>query len=805
MGNLVLCLFFFLFCLMSNLCYATSGSISGAVKSGGAGLAAATVTLLNGADSAWIRTEISDESGGFLLKALLPGKYYVVASAEGYAGGSQTVDVKDDAEVNCIIELQKESTSLSEVAVTAKKPFIEMGLGKLVVNIEGAVTTGTTNALELMRRLPGISVDMNGVVSMQGKSGVLVLIDGRQTYLSGEDLTEYLKTISADEVTQLELITQPGAKYDAEGNMGIINIKLKKNRREGFNGNVMLSLGSGVYFHRDESIMLDYKVKKLSLSLSATDMEAIGFADYNETLHYLNPSSKANTGSGTIHSYETERFSNTAGRFNADYKLNNRITFGANINATYHPNANQTNVQITNSDQNNIIQSYSRIFNPDGFIRNNLTTNVYYSEALSKMSNLEVNFDYLDYTKNEHEGVTNTTLDYLLNPLPGQSIIKSQQNNAINVYSLKADLTNMFKNGVNVEAGLKASWVNTDNKAVFGIFQNNVWVNDTTRSNHFLYKENIGAAYLSVSKKINPKWEAKIGLRAEYTLASGIQYVNYRSFMKNYIAPFPTAFVGYKMDSNNQFELNYGRRIERPEYKMLNPFIFYSFENTYKVGNPGLQPQYTNTAELKHSYRNMVITTFSYSVTSDEISDLQWLNTVTRVVYDKDENIASSRFAKLSVIFNKDLFKWWAVNLSGSIYYLQYSGPVNGVNQKADWNGCLLSVNTQFTFGHGWKAEAVAYYNNGQRLTQITTYDPTIYMEAGATKKIGEQFLLKFSATDPFYLYNTIKHIATDNFSSYSGTRYATRFFTLAVTYRFGGRQTDMQRNYSIDESSRIK
>ncbi len=782
-----------------------TGSISGTVTGQGIPLAAASVTILNGTDSAWIRSELTDDKGNFLFRDLADGKYIVVVSSLGFKTGSQVITVTEKAAVSCTLDLEKENTILGEIAITTRKPFIEMNMGRLTINIEGSATTGTTNVLELMRRLPGVTVDMNNNIIMQGKAGVMVLIDDRQTYLSGDDLAEYLKAISADEVSQMELITQPGAKYDAAGNTGIINVKLKKNKKQGFNGSVTGSYGLGVYFHREESLLLNYKVKRLNLSLSGSDMEAIGFADWKETLKYIDLQTGAVNSSSYIHSAPKERFGNSALRLAADYELTNKTTIGVNARDTYHPNTDHGFLSTVNYDQGNNIASYNNVANADGFIRRNLAANAYLTKKFSKESCLDVNFDYLAYRKNEYQDLTTTSFDSQMNPLTPPPLQNSRQLLTIKVYSIKADYTYASANGIKLEAGFKSSWVTTNDSGSFRLMENNEWVNDTSRSNHFHYKENINAAYAGIARNFGKKWEARLGLRAELTIADGLQYEHSSSFNRNYLAPFPTGFITYKNDTNNQFELNFGRRTERPGYALLNPFIYYNFQGSYVEGNSGLQPEYTYNAELKHSYKNMLISALSFSRTTSVISDMLEVNAATKTVYDINENFGSSKYATWSEVFNKDLFKWWTLNVSGSLYYMQYTGPVNNILITKDWTGLSLNINTQFNLGSGWKAEAYASYNTGERISPIETDDQMIYMSLGASKKAGKRLLVKFAAEDPFGLYQSGIHNKTNDFSTDAKFRFASKLFSVAVTYNFGGKQANNQKESSLDEAKRIK
>ena len=791
-------------CAYGNL-LGQEAAISGTVEASGIGLAGATVSLLKAEDSSWIKSAFTDDNGLFVFKAVSQGSYLITATSVGYESGTTSLTIKDNGEQKCTIPLQKQSKALEGVTVAAKKPFIEMSLGKTVVNIEGTTTTACSNVLDLMRRLPGISVDMNGAISMQGKQGVLVLIDDRPTYLSGDELAAYLKTITADEAAQIELITQPGAKYDASGDNGIINIKLKKNKKQGWNGTVTLLYGQGVYFHRDESFLISYKKNKLNLSLSASDMEAIGFADWQENRFYLDAQTGATTSTSLIHSGPKEIFTNTALRLNADYDLTDKTTIGVNARATYHSNSDQVPIFSTNNDLASNTLTYNNIASHEGFVRNDVVANAYLSHKFSKESTLDVNFDCLIFNKNTYQNLTNTTYDGQMNPLPDPLILRSSQPETIKVYSIKADQTYAFKNGIKMEAGLKSSWETTDFNANVGLYENSNWVNDTGFSNHFLYRENINSAYISASKTLGKKWEAHCGLRAEQTNTEAIQYIQNDRLSRSYISLFPTAYLTYKEDSSNEFELNYGRRIDRPGYQQLNPFVYYSFENNYTVGNPYLQPQFTNNIELKHSYKNMLNTTLSFSRTTDVITDAYVVNDTTEAVYNTTNNLATNNYVTLSVIFNKQLYKWWQLNLSGSAYYASYTGVVNDKSVSAKFGSYSLNMNTQLDLGKDWKAEAYVGYYCGGQASLITSNDPNIYMEFGASKKINKRLLIKADFSDPFNMYRMGIHTFMDNYHSDAKFRYASQLFSFSLTYNFGSSQTKERKADTTDEAKRMK
>ncbi len=794
-------LLIFLACFSKGI-FAQTASISVKVSAAGAPVDAATVSLLYAADSAWIRAEITDEKGMASFRGVALGKYIVTASFVGHKTGMQPIELIEAREYSSDIDLQKESTSLSEVAITAKKPFIEMGLGKTIVNIEGSAATTSSNVLELMGRLPGVLVDQNGAISMRGKNGVLILIDDRPTYLTGDDLAAYLKTITADEAAQIELVTQPGAKYDAAGNTGIINIKLRKNKKPGWNGNTSLSWQQGVYYNRSESFMLNYKKNKLNILLNGSDMQAIGFAAWTQEMYYTDAQGKV-TGSNNSQSTPKEHFSHTTLRLGVDYSLSDNTTIGVNIRGAYHPNTMRSYVPVTYQDYIGGNTTYNNTLATEGHIRKEVVTNAYISHKFSKDHTLDINLDALAFSKNADQEFIRTLYNSQMQPLQEPVIVNSMQKSPINIYSFKADHAIALTKGLKIESGIKASRVTMDFDANFHLFENNAWINDTGRTNHFLYNENISAAYLTLAKELNKKWEARIGLRAEHTSASGLQYVHNDRFTRNYTSLFPTAFVTYKLDTNNQFELNYGRRIDRPEYRQLNPFVYYSFQNMYNVGNPALMPQYTNNIELKHSFKNTVITTLSYSGTTDVIQGYVTVEGPSNTSYNRMRNIAANNYGYLSVDINKDLYKWWSLNFYASVFHATFEGIFNNAWKKTEWSGYSIHSSSRFDMGKGWKAEFIGWYNSRGRWSLTSAFEPIYGFDLGASKKINNNWSARFFAHDPLYIFRLNGRDYGANYYARTTYRNASQSFSLTITYTFGSGQSERSEK-SLDEAKRL-
>ncbi len=782
--------------------FAQTASISVKVSAAGVPVDAATVSLLQTADSTWIMAEMTDGKGMASFHGVALGKYILTASYVGHKAGMQPIELIEAREYTSEIELEKESTSLGEVAITAKKPFIETAPGKTIVNIEGATATTSSNVLELMGRLPGVLVDQNGAITMRGKNGVLVLIDDRPTYLTGDDLAAYLKTITADEAAQIELVTQPGARYDAAGNTGIINIKLRKSKKPGWNGNASLSWQQGVYYNRSESFMLNYRKNKLNILLNGSDMEAIGFAAWTQEMYYTDSHGNV-TGSNINRSSPKERFSHTTLRLGIDYNLSDKTTIGMNIRGAYHPNKMYSYVPTTYRDYINGTTTYSNTLAAEGHIRKEVVTNAYVSHKFSKEHTLDVNVDYLTYSKNADQEITSTRYNDQMQPLQAPVIINSMQQSPINIYSFKADHAIALTKGLKIESGIKASRVTMDFDANFHLFENNAWINDTGRTNHFLYSEHISAGYLTLAKELNKKWEARIGLRAEHTSASGLQYVRNDRFTRNYTSLFPTVFVTYKHDPNNHFELNYGRRVDRPEYRQLNPFVYYSFQNMYNVGNPALMPQYANNVELKHSFKNTIITTLSYSGTTDVIQGYVTVEGPANTSYNRMRNIAANNYCYLSVNVNKDLYKWWSLNFYASVFYATFEGMFNNARKKAEWSRFSIHSSSRFDMGKGWKAEFIGWYNSKGRWSLTSAFDPIFGFDIGASKKINDSWSARFFAHDPLYIFRLNARDYGANYFARTTYRNASQSFSLAITYTFGSAQNEHNEK-SLDEAKRL-
>lgn len=777
-------------------------NITGKLKdNSGKPVTVATISLLNASDSSWVRSEYTGDSGSFTFKGIAAGQYMIDIYAAGYKTIKQQLTITGNI-TNLDILVQKNSTTLNEVTVTDKKQFIEQGLGKTIINVASSITAAGNSVLDLLRKSPGITVDMNGNITMQGKQGILVLIDNKETYLTGQQLADYLRSLSGSEVAQLELITQPSARYDAEGNAGIINIKLKKNKKQGWNGVASASYKQGVYPGTINSISLEHTKNKLHLSASYRFLHMTGFQKEHSWRNIKDEQTGLVTDHFTEDAWLTETFEDHSLKFGAEYKPSDKTTFDASINGIYHTNSEYDHLTTNLTDVNNIYTLNDAVTNR-GFLRHNIIANCGYHHDFNKDHNIAIVADYLKRDENNFDDAVNSQYNAQLQPIPGGDVFKDLRLGIIDAYTLRADYTGQLKNKIKVEAGVKSSYVTIRDNADFSVLQNNVYIPDTIRTNDFNYYENINAAYITASRNFGKKWETQLGLRCENTSTTGRQAIGNTSFHNNNTAVFPTFFAAYTANDKNRFELNYGRRISRPAYTWLNPFIRYYSQYNYEVGNPSLQPEYANNIELKHTYNNKFTTTCSYSHTNGLTSDAYYVT--GNAIYKLVQNVAESNEMGIGITYNTTIRKWWSLSASASCNHVTFFGDINGRSLYASGFRSYFNMNNQFSFIKGWAAEANLFCA-GHNIERFMTYEePLQWLSLGFSKKLfRDTTVIKLSIDDPFNAYVYTPVLDSYNLSSRTERTWDNQHLTLNVTYSFGNNNYKQNKHNATEEQGRM-
>lgn len=785
-------------CIVSTQAIAQSFNISGTVKSKtGLPVSGATVTLLKATDSAWVKSELTEDSGWFTLHEVGNGDYIVAVIALGYINQQERV-LLTDKDINLNILIDKKGAKLDEVVITGNKPFLEREPGKTIVNISEEKAAGN-NVLDLLRKLPGISINSNGDITMNGKQGLLVLLNGKQTYLSGQDLSNYLRTMSAEQLAKVELISQPSAKYDAEGNTGIIDLKTKKNGKEGLSGSASARYTQTAFSGTNDNLRVNYKKNKTNLMVNAGYYSNAGFLKQTMNRNFRDPGTYEITGKFAQDTYMEERFRDYSLSVNAEQELNEKTTASLVLSGVYHPNeeTDKSVASIQNLVTNTI--TYNEFINHRTFTRQNVNAVAQVDRKLAKDHELTVNADYLFYDILNTQDIVNNNFDAQKQPIPGGISLKGTLPTDITVYSAKADYTGKIGKDTRIEAGIKTSYLNTGNGVFFDINHNGIWIKDTVRSNNFKYDENINSAYASCNLKLAKDFETKLGLRAEQTNAYGVQTVGNQRFERHYLSFFPTAFVSYKMNEDYSFELNYGRRVQRPEYKQMNPFIEFNSQYKYSTGNPNLLPQYSQNIELTANYQHNLSGNVKYRHVSDIINSVATQDNVNYIYRVMPVNIGSNTALEFSLTFNKELYKWWEVSATAYAFNLHYDGIYIGQPFEVSGGGYGVFTSGDFNFGNNWKATYWLNAAGKQRESSMAIADSNLMYGMSLSKKLfHDTTLVKLNIVDPFRTYVYGASVQMRDIDSRFTNRYNTMDYSLSVTYDFG-KQLDRMRHNNSD------
>lgn len=776
-----------------------TGKVSGSIKDGGNQkiIDAATISLIRAKDSSIAKVAITDKTGNFFFENVKQGNYQVLATSLGHSKVySKTFTISPEQQVIEVgtLQLVPIDKNLKEVTVTSKKLLIERKIDRTVVNVDAAISNEGATALEVLEKSPGVTVDKDGNVSLKGKQGVLIMLDGKPSYLTGPELANLLRSMPSNSLEQIEIMTNPSAKYDAAGNSGIINIKTKKNKQRGFNGSINLAYGQGVYAKTNNSLNLNYRNGKFNVFAN------IG-GNYRENFNQLDIKRKYKNADNSINAIFEQ--SNTDMRFNnnyntkigADFYASKKTTFGIVLTGFTTPSSQVGNNTSYLKSSTGVIDSIVTAASYEKSSWKNGAVNLNFRHQFDSTGReLTADVDYLTYDSHKDQQFANTSFtpdwmvknaDRLVGELPS----------LINIYTGKIDYTHPLKSGLKVETGLKTSFVETDNTAGYFNIVGAVKTPDYDKTNQFVYKENINAAYLNMNKQVK-KWGLQAGLRLENTNYKGRQFGNPlrqdSAFKRSYTSLFPTMFVSYNANEKNQFGFSYGRRINRPDYEDLNPFLFFIDKYTYGSGNPFLKPSYAHTFEVSHTYNQFLTTTFNYANTKDLFNETFEQKGYATIV--KQGNFGSANSASLSVSAQVTVLKWWTSIIYTEGNYNDYKGLLNGEQVNVQGKNFLVNVNNQFKFKKGWSAELSGFYRTSGIEGQILI-KPMGQLTAGVQKQVlKNKGTLKLNVRDLLYTMKTNGEINFQRTEASFHQERDSKVVTLSFGYRFGKPIKDLQK-----------
>ena len=604
----------------------------------------------------------SNEKGEFFFENLKNGSYYLIVSKIDFSdyksslltisASNQTIDLKT-------IVLDKGGRILEEVSISKAKNAIERKIDKTVVNVDAMIGSAGLNAFEVLSKSPGVTVDQNGAIKLNGRGGVQIFIDDKPTYLSGTELENYLKSIPSANLKNIELMTNPPAKYDAAGNSGIINLRIKRTKEGGLTGGLSLNANQGKYFRSTNSLSLNYNTKKISAFSNFNYSHQNSFQDLYINRATLNDNQEV-ISNFNQNSYIRKEGNSKDIRFGLDYYLSEKTVIGSVVKFLHNPSeavvANTSNI----SDGSNVLQSIVKANNVTDGTFQNATYNLNFRHQIDSLGqNITADVDYLQYENKSDQLFKNTFFN------PNNEILKVDFLNGniplkIKIYTAKTDYNLPLKNKANFSAGLKSSYIKTNNMAEYLTTENGLTTPNNDLSNAFLYDENINAGYVNYNKSFN-RFGLQLGLRIENTISKGNQLGNPiklgSKFNREYTNLFPTVFLTYQLDSiaNHQLAFSYGRRIDRPFFKDLNPFVSPLDKFTLYSGNPFLNPTFSNNFSISHTYKNKFTTTFEYGIINDGINET--LEIKEGIYYSRPGNISDTKTYTLSFNGNFNIKK----------------------------------------------------------------------------------------------------------------------------------------------------
>lgn len=765
--------------------------ISGITKDAqGVPVNGATISLLKAKDSSVVKLAVSKENGAYSFINIKEGAYRVKVSHVGFAplvSAPFTISTGDVTVPE--LQLSKSAGDMKGVIVTAQKPMVEVRADKTIVNVEGTINAAGQDALELLRKSPGVTVDKDENLTVNGKNGVQVYVDGRPTPLSGSDLANYLKSMQSSQIEAIEIITNPSAKYEAAGNAGIINIRLKRNKAFGTNGSVNAGYAIGVYSKYNAGINLNYRNKNINL---------YGTYSYSKGLNQSNISLYRTVLDTLFDQNGIFKFDNQNHNFKlgADYTINKTSSIGAIVNGTFaDPRVSNYSKTPISYLPTGVVNRILVADNHSNLKRNNYNINVNYNYTSANGKSLVLNADRGYYNLNSDQYQPNFYYEPDGKTLQSSVVYRMIAPTIIHINSGKVDYEENFYGG-KLGAGGKISFVNTDNNFQRYNVINSVNELDQDRSNIFKYKENINAGYVNWNKAYKKGFAVQAGLRVENTVSTGTSngqknvggtyQPSTSEFKRNYTSFFPSAALTFNKNPMNQLTLSYSRRIDRPAYQDLNPFEFKLDEYTFQRGNTNLRPQYTNSFEVTNVYKYRLTSKFNYSHVSDLFTQIIDTAEKSKSFISK-KNLATQNIVSFNISYPFQ-YKSYSVFANLNTNYSMYKADF-GTGRKIDLNafGASLFAQNSLKFAKVWTAELTGFYN-APSIYQGTFKAKSLWsVDAGLQKQIFKGMgTVKASVSDVFH---SLRFNGTSDFAGQVtkvNARWEAQQFKLNFNFRFG-------------------
>ncbi|MEO6327327.1 MAG: TonB-dependent receptor [Ginsengibacter sp.] len=767
-------------------------------------LSQATVALLKAKDSSLVKTSVTNTAGVFNIINVKSGDYFLSVTSVGHKKNTGAIfNVTDGQDFTApVVVLSQSSTSLAEVTVQAKKPMIEVRADKTIFNVESSINATGSNAFELLQKSPGVSTDKDDNISMQGKNGVKIYIDGKPTQMGGADLAAYLRSINSADIESIEMITNPSAKYEASGNAGIINIKLKKNKNFGANGNFSTGVNFGHTPKNNNSLSLNYRNKKVSLFSNYSN--SFGTNQFNFHLYRVQGDSIYDQQNVMSNNNKTHNV-----KAGIDYSLDAKNTIGVMVTANFNNSDNNTNGNtLITPNSTKIPLKTLEATNIQPGTRTNIDYNLNYRFADNKGSELNIDADMVNFRRRGSSFQPNYYRAVGTGALLEQKIYRNNTPTDIDIFTAKVDYETPLYKG---KLGFGGKYSDTKTNNIFDFY--NVYggtdYKDINRSNKFNYKENVNALYVNYNTPLSKKTTIQAGVRVENTISQGNLLAAVPKpddkVKRNYTNLFPSGAITYMLDKNSTLNLSYSRRIDRPNYQDLNPFEDRLDELTYRKGNAFLRPQYTNAFQLSHTFKYRYVTSIGYSHITDYFAQI--IDTVGNKGFITQKNIAEQNIFSLNFSAPVTITKWWNAFATFNGYHSAYKANF-GQGKIININVNAFSVYTQQTFSvkKGPSFELSGFFNSPTVWGGTFKSKALGFVDVGVQQQIlKKQGTIKVSYTDIFH---TLKWKGISDFGGtylIASGNWESQQLKVNFSYRFGNSQVKAarQRKAAADEESK--
>lgn len=766
-------------------------------------VAFASASLITAKDSILVKGSLTDDLGKYIIEQVQPGKYRILASYIGYSSiYSDVFELKPDNQNATVdIKFKNKGIVLDETVITAKRPFLEQKSDRLVVNVASSAVAAGGTAMEILQKVPGVVVTQDRV-TLGGSQNLQIWIDGKPSPYT--DMNAVLRDMPGDQIEKIELITQPGAQFDAAGGP-IINIVLKRNADLGFKGNVAMTVGGyrvdqsdvnggdNDYYRVNPSVNATYRSGKINLAGNASYNQGTYFSAFIVDRFISKEVYKGKNLDETKYNFRNVRFG-------ADYFATEKATFGGVFRMWGRDGLGDglNKTQVYNQLETVLLTSFITENHSDSK-RSGIFANTYYKYEFDRKTGRSFNID-MDYNRFNTRNINNLTI-YNESSSAFASLSTQDVDQPVNIYVAKADYKHPFDSTFKIETGLKSSFASVDNDLNF--YRNNTRIDK--ESNQFLYDENINAAYVNINKTIG-KIELNGGLRTEQTVVSG-KSLDSLVLDRNYIQLFPSASALYRLNSHMAVQSSYSRRVNRPGFQQQNPFTYFIDSLTYTRGNPTLRPEIINTAQLNLTYDGQPFVGIAYYKTDDVIIEnapkLEGTRTFTTA-----ENLAQQKRVEIQLNFPIKLGKIIDGFGGNQAIYNSYNASYQGLEYKASRWHWLAYWQINAKLPKDFRMEFGGFYLT-KFLEEFLTIDNISGVNIGISKTFADKKgRIAMSFNDVFYKQNSNASIDFSDVRVNFFQRNFTRQLRLTASYQFGNTKMKNLGNRSSaseSESSRIK